>query len=69
MSFLMYINDLSDNMLVLTRLFAEDTIIYSLIASTDDYKTLLEDLRLEQRQREWNMDFILIVQHAACHQK
>ena len=66
----MYINDWSDRVSVLTRLFADDTILYSLIASTDDFKILQEDLlRLEQWQREWDMDFILIVQCAACHQK
>ena len=54
----MYINDLSDRVSSLTHLFAEDTILYILIATTNEHKTLQEDLmRLEQWEREWDVDF------------
>ena len=40
------------------HLFADDTILYYLIVTTDDHKTLQEDLRkLEQWESEWGMSF------------
>ena len=56
--FSVYVNDLSDRVMSLTRLFADDTSLYQLIISADDCKTLQDGLqRPEQWESDWDMDF------------
>ena len=56
--FLLYINDLPEGLKSHTRLFADDTIIYMTITSTEDGKTLQKDLDLLTAWEDrWQMEF------------
>lgn len=56
--FLVYINDLPDRVDSLARLFADDTILYRLIAQIQDQLTLQADLQtLERWEEAWDMQF------------
>ena len=56
--FIIYINDLPENILSNVRLFADDTILYKNINSIDDCKTLNTDLsKLQQWEERWLMEF------------
>jgi hypothetical protein len=56
--FLFFINDLADNLTSTVRLFADDTIAYLAIKSTDEAKILQEDLdKLGEWEHRWQMEF------------
>ena len=56
--FLLYINDLPDNLIPQTRLFAGDALVYGVISADIDKNNLQDDLcSLEQWQEKWQMSF------------
>ena len=56
--FLLYINDLPDDLESPVRLFADDTLLYATIANDEDTFDLQDDLqRLEIWQQKWQMEF------------
>ena len=56
--FLMFINDLPDDLSSKTRMFADDFIVYREITSTQDQTTLQDDLdKLAAWEEKWGMDF------------
>ena len=56
--FLVYINDLPEQLTSLTRLFADDTAVYRLVASSLDQDQLQQDLlKLEKWEKSWDMVF------------
>ena len=56
MLFLIYINDLPKNVTLTTRLFADDSLLYGRIRTTEDHPILQEDLsRLETWVKDWQM--------------
>ena len=56
--FLIYINDISENIQSNVRLFADDTILYLTITNSEDCKTLQDDLdRLANWEERWQMRF------------
>ncbi len=56
--FLSYINDLPDSVKSKVRLFADDTIVYLTVKSTQDAQTLQNDLlNLENWESDWSMEF------------
>ena len=56
--FLLYINDLPENIHSDVRLFADDTVVYLSINSKADCQTLQQDLnKLETWEMDWEMDF------------
>ena len=56
--FLLYINDMPENITSTIRLFADDTICYLAIASPTDASTLQEDLnKLATWETDWQMKF------------
>ena len=56
--FLLYINDLPDNLQSSVKLFADDALFYGFIASDTDCDHLQDDLwKLEQWQNQWQMQF------------
>ena len=62
--FLIFINDLLDNIRSSVRLFADDCVLYRNIHSSQDCLTLQEDLTsLEQWEADWQMKFNV----AKCH--
>ena len=53
---LVYVNDISVNLVTPTRLFADDCIIYRQVSNTDDCVTLQEDLaRLHAWAQRWQL--------------
>jgi hypothetical protein len=58
LDFLIYINDLPDNLSNKARLFADDCVIYTAAKSQQDLQSLQEDLKkLEVWQKTWGMSF------------
>ena len=58
MLLLLYINDLPEKVLSTTRLFADDSLLYRRIKTEKNRRILQEDLlRLEARERDWQMSF------------
>ena len=56
--FLIFINDLPEDINSSTRLFADDCILYRQISSENDQKLLQEDLdRLATWEKTWGMEF------------
>ena len=56
--FLLYINDLLDNLQSSVKLFADDALLYGVIANDTDCDHLQDDLqKLEQWQNQWQMQF------------
>ena len=56
--FLIFINDLPDNINFRNRLFADDCILYRQITSETDQRLLQEDLdRLDIWEKTWGMEF------------
>ena len=56
--FLVYINDIGDNITSKLRLFADDTILYRSIRNSTDTRILQEDLeRLQAWEQQWQMEF------------
>ena len=56
--FLLYINDLPDNVQSSLRLFADDALLYGIVASDADCDLLQSDLRrVESWQYHWQMEF------------
>ena len=56
--FLIYINDIADDITSNIRLFADDCVLYRTINNPTDNTTLQEDLsKLEQWSNIWQMDF------------
>ena len=56
--FLLYINDLPDNINSTVRLFADDALLYGVISNDADGDQIQNDLiRLEQWQTIWQMNF------------
>ena len=56
--FLIYINDLPDNIKSKVRLFADDCVLYDNISTTQDAVSLQEDLdRLSEWEVKWQMQF------------
>ena len=56
--FLLYINDLPDNLSTSVRLFADDCILYTPIRTQNDFSLLQNDLlKLQKRQDTWLMKF------------
>ena len=59
--FFIYINDLPKNVTLTTKLFADDSLVYRRIRTTEDHRILQEDLsRLETWERDWQMSFNLL---------
>ena len=56
--FLVYINDLPDNITSQVRLFADDTVVYAAISRMDDSLALQRDLdTLQVWEQKWDMEF------------
>ena len=56
--FLLYVNDLPDNLKSSIRLFADDALLYDVISNENDGDQLQEDLKqLEAWQNTWQMSF------------
>ena len=56
--FLAYINDLPDKLSAMSRLFADDTAVYSTISSDAEHDQLQQDLhRLAEWEKSWDMMF------------
>ena len=56
--FLLYVNDIPDNITSTVRLFADDCLVYRTTNSPADQQLLQEDLnRLENWQNKWQMNF------------
>ena len=56
--FLLYINDLPDQLSSTVRLFADDTLLYLAVQTQGDADTLQRDLHtLEEWERKWLMEF------------
>ena len=56
--FLIFINDLPQNINANIRLFADDCIVFSTIKTTEDCKALQEDLdTLSDWEQRWGMEF------------
>ena len=56
--FLLYINDLPENIQFQVRLFADDTAVYLTVNNPNDSKTLQNDLdTLQTWERTWDMEF------------
>lgn len=56
--FLLYINDLPENIQSQVRLFADDTAVYLTVTNPNDSSTLQNDLdTLQQWERTWDMEF------------
>ena len=56
--FLLYINDLPDNVQSSVRLFADDALLLDIVASDADCDPIQSDLRrLESWQYHWQMEF------------
>ena len=65
--FLVYVNDVSVNLVSPTRLFADDCVIYRQVVSTDDCVTLQEDLaRLYAWSQRWQLALNLSKCKAVC---
>jgi hypothetical protein len=58
LDFLLFINDLPDNITTNVRLFADDCILYSTVAGPEDAGRLQQDLdTLTKWQTKWQMEF------------
>ena len=56
--FLLYVNDIPDNINSTVRLFADDCLVYRTIDNPSDQQILQDDLnKLEQWQNKWQMNF------------
>lgn len=63
--FLVYINDLENNISSTVRLFADDTILYKTITTSTDAANLNEDLKkLQDWEAAWQMEFNVTKCHA-----
>ena len=55
---LVYINDMPEGINSTVRLFADDSLVYTIIRSKEDQTILQEDLRkLQEWERKWQMQF------------
>ena len=58
--FLLYINDIVENISSNIRLFADDTSLFTVIENADSIKTLNEDI---YRITKWSKDWLIILNH------
>ena len=66
--FLLYINDINENVQSSIRLFADDSIIYRKINSNIDHQILQTDLiQLEKWSDKWQMQFNIIIISKCVH--
>ena len=65
--FLLYVNDLPDNLKLSIRLFADDALLYGVISNEENGDQLQEDLQqLEVWQNKWQMSFNPSKRKAIC---
>jgi len=63
LTFLLYINDLPRNITSTIRLYADNTVVYRIIHSTNDIQKLQEDLNI---LHQWTKDWFMLFNISRC---